>query len=539
MAGIAITLAGNFSKLDELKNKTQRTADSIKSAFGSNIGKAAFASLSVAAGAAFATVVAGMKSAIEAGGELSDMVARTGADGAKLFVMQRAFENAGIAASRVPDVLNKMQKALAGLNEEGGRVTDRVFRDLGLSVSQLQAMDPAAAFESISKALAAVENPAKRAALGMEIFGKSAGQLLVMMTDSNALDTAREQVGELADTLAANANQLDAVADSMGLFQVKVQQVGAEVAVALLPQLTQLSQLLNETDFSAVGGGIGILAENMVSFGEALSEVAKYAPLMIAMQKLIDVTIGNRSDEAARAKAMNDALIAADPDYMTTNTPVGKRRGASATGYVEQTPEERAAIEAEAAKEAAASEKAAKAAEKKAAAEAKMAAKKEESRAAAAEEYRLEKAIIDARIAGDAERLAALEREKKIREEMARLESAGFTAAEARKPAEAKVDAEAKAAEMEKRDEALRQAKEERSRQQEQLAGKVNDARSRLDALQYESSIGAISSMQRIGGGGGAVASGLDYARQAADLQREANSYLRQLIDLSRREVEV
>lgn len=536
MAGIAITLAGNFSKLDELKNKTQRTAASIKSAFGSNIGKAAFASLSVAAGAAFATVVAGMKSAIEAGGELSDMVARTGADGAKLFVLQRAFENAGMAASQVPAVLNKMQKALAGLNEEGDRVTERVFRDLGLSVSQLQSMDPADAFAEISRALSAVEDPAKRAALGMEIFGKSAGQLLVMMTDAKAIDTAREQVGDLADTLSENANQLDAVADSMGLFQVKVQQVGAEVAVALLPQLTELSQMLNETDFSAVGGAIGILAEKVVSFGEALSEVAKYAPLMIAMQKLADITIGVDLDEEdiKKAREMAETWAKNDPMHGKSRTEVAAEKEQAIAKDKETAAAVASAKESEKAK--AASEKAAKTAEQKAAAERKAAEEKEKARAAAAEEYRLEKAIIDARLAGDAERLAALEREKKIREEMARLESGGFTAAEARKPAEAKVDAEKQAADREQR---LQQAQDEKTRMQEQLAGKVNDARGRLDSLQYESSIGAISSMQRIGGGGGAVASGLDYARQAADLQREANGYLRQLIDISRREVEV
>lgn len=536
MAGIQINLGGNFSKLDELKSKSASAAKSIKSAFGSDIGKKAFAGLAIGATAAFATVVAGMKSAIDAGGELSDMMARTGAEGAKLFVMQRAFENAGLAASQVPTVLNKMQKALAGVNEEGDRVTTRVFNDLNLSLSELQSMDPAMAFRKISEAIANVDDPARRAAMAMEIFGKSAGELLVMMTDSRAFSTAEQQVGELAETLANNANELDYVADAMGLFQVKLQQVGAEVAVSLLPQLTQLSDWVNETDFSAVGGGIGVLAEKTVEWGTALSKVAEYLPMMIAFQKIADMTIGgDLSDEdKKKARAMADQWAANDPNNGKGQDEIAAEKSAAVEKT--QTIAEARAAAAEAKKATADAERSAAAAEKKAAADAKAAEEKARSRAAGAEEYRLEKAIIDARLAGDQVRLAALEREKKIREEIARLESAGFSKDEARKPATAKVDAEKKAAD---KDAARKQAQDEKSRLQETLAGKVNDSRGKLDDLQYQSSVGSISSMQRIGGGGGAVGSGLDYARQAADLQREANNYLRELIEVSRREVDV
>jgi hypothetical protein len=51
--------------------------------------------------------------------------------------------------------------------------------------------------------------------------------------------------------------------------------------------------------------------------------------------------------------------------------------------------------------------------------------------------------------------------------------------------------------------------------------------RQKLDGSQYQSSIGQVSDMQRIGGGGGVVASGIDYARQQADLQRQMVDLLR------------
>jgi colicin import membrane protein len=209
-----------------------------------------------------------------------------------------------------------------------------------------------------------------------------------------------------------------------------------------------------------------------------------------------------------------------------SRTEVAKQKldAQNADFWARKEAEKQEAIEKRAEKERAAAEKQAEADRKKAEAT-------KESRAAAAEEYRLENAILAARLKGDAARLAKLEREKAIREEIKRLESAGFTPAEARKPAEAKVDAEKKA---EAKDARAKAAMEEKRKAQKVLAGKVNESRDKLENLQYQSSVGAVSSMQRIGGGGGAVASGLDYARQQSDLQREANGYLRQLIEVSR-----
>jgi hypothetical protein len=219
-------------------------------AFGKKIASIGVGMAAALPAAAFAGVVASMKSAIDAGGKLSDMMARTGADGEKLFVMQRAFENAGIAGGKVPAVLNKMQKALAGVNEEGKRVQSRVFSDLGLNVMELQGMDAAAAFEKMAGAFAKIPDPAKRAALAMELFGRSGGELLVLMNDGKAFEVAAQQVGGLGKTLADNAEKLDKISDSMKTLGVKAQQVGAEIAVELLPALEGIADTLNAMDFS-------------------------------------------------------------------------------------------------------------------------------------------------------------------------------------------------------------------------------------------------------------------------------------------------
>jgi hypothetical protein len=299
-----------LSVKDKMTVGLKRASKSLN-AFGDkmlDIGKMA---VFAAPAAAVAGIVVSMKSAIDAGGKLSDMMAQTGADGEGLFVMQRAFENAGIAGDKVPGVLNKMQKALAGVNEEGQQVTSRVFSDLGLSIPELRNMDAGRAFRAISESIARIPDPAKRAALAMEIFGRSGGELLVLMNDGAAFAAAAEQVGGLGKTLSENANRLDAVSDSLTLLGTKAQQVGAEVAVALLPQLEDFSNKINETDLAVIGQAFGIIAVEVANMAEAMAMTVQQIP---GIQKLVDLVIPPNLSEADKARAASIASGWAETD---------------------------------------------------------------------------------------------------------------------------------------------------------------------------------------------------------------------------------
>ena len=494
MAGISITLAGNFAKLDELKSKAEKTASNIKSSFKKVADTAVFKGLAVGATAAFAGVTAAMAKAIQKGGELDDSMRRTGASGRNLVVLQKAFELAGVSGDKLPGTLNKMQKALAGVNDEG-EPTNKAFEKLGLSIEELQSLDPVAAFQKTAQAIAGLPNPSMRAAAAMEIFGKAGGELLSLMNDPAAFSQARDQVGSLADMLPGVAAEFGTAGDVLDQFKDKFEQLGTVAAIHLIPHLEAATELLTALDFGKMSWG------NLFS-----SELTP--------------------EDRERAKQKAEDWASDDPMHgkSRTETEAGKLKASNEDFWARKEQEKQDAI-------AKTAEKERLAAEKKAEAERKKAEAAAESRAAAAEEYRLENAILAARLKGDADRLAKLEREKAIREEIKKLESAGFTADEARKPAEAKVDAEKKATDAEA---ARKAAMDEKRKAQEVLAGKVNESREKLENLQYQSSVGAVSSMQRIGGGGGAVSSGLDYARQQSDLQREANGYLRQLIEVSR-----
>jgi hypothetical protein len=252
MAGVSVTLGGNFSKLDELDRKARSVSASIKKGFSERIGHRMFDGLLQVAG----SIPAAMKSALDAGGKLSDIMNASGAAGAGIVVMQRALSNAGVEADRTGKILTLTQKAIAGLNEENQSTGD-AFAVLGLEMSSLRAMDPVAAFQAIGKAINGISDPAQRTAAALRIFGKSGGELVTVFSDPNAFATAREQLGSLPETLAANATRFDDVSDAIGNAGTYMQQFATGAASVLLPVMERIVSASGEIDLTALGVQVG------------------------------------------------------------------------------------------------------------------------------------------------------------------------------------------------------------------------------------------------------------------------------------------
>ena len=248
--------------------------------------------------AAIAGVTLSLKSAIDAGGELKDMMNRTGADGEQLFIIGQAFKNAGLEAAGVGDAVNRMQRKLI----EG----EDAFSSLGLEVSDLKSMDPAMAFRKIAESIGKIQDPAARTAAAMEIFGKSGGKMLAVINDPEAFSQAQQQVGGLGKTLADNVGELDAFGDKLGALKLKGLELGAGLATGLLPELDKLLTKLGELDVAAAGSGI---AEMMTEAGYFLSELAKVTGVS-AVGKFIgeglvspDIGETQRAEAAAMARS--------------------------------------------------------------------------------------------------------------------------------------------------------------------------------------------------------------------------------------------
>jgi hypothetical protein len=86
--------------------------------------------------------------------------------------MSLVAEEAGVSAGSLTSQIAFMQRAIVELSR-GTASQTRAFGQLGLSIRDLQGLSPDQQFERIAVALSAVEDPAQKTALAMEVFGRS------------------------------------------------------------------------------------------------------------------------------------------------------------------------------------------------------------------------------------------------------------------------------------------------------------------------------------------------------------------------------
>ena len=150
---------------------------------------ASFISIRTAANA-FNGALSNVKALTDFGGRISDLAAQTGMSAENTLVLGQAFKNAGLTTELMGASVNRLQKALAGVDEDGSNVGE-AFRMLGVNAQRLKEIDPAQAMDEIGRAIAALPNDTDRAKAAMDLFGRSVSRLFALFKDSSAIDTAR------------------------------------------------------------------------------------------------------------------------------------------------------------------------------------------------------------------------------------------------------------------------------------------------------------------------------------------------------------
>ena len=217
--------------------------------------------------------VDGVMGAADYAGRMSDISARTGQSVQDVIVLGQAFRNAGMGQEMVGQSLNLLQKALTGVNEEG-QPTAGVFERLGLSIDGLRQMSAVDQMRAIGAAISGLKDPAAQSRAAMEMFGRSGGQMLAVLKDAGAFDTARQQVGALAENLGAAAADLDKFSDAAGSLDVKQMQFFAGFAAGVSGDLASAADAMNRMDFSGPGKALGEMAAGAAELAKNLAAAA-------------------------------------------------------------------------------------------------------------------------------------------------------------------------------------------------------------------------------------------------------------------------
>jgi hypothetical protein len=182
------------------------------------------------------------------GSDLVDMSQRTGVSVEALSELGFAAEQSGADMETLEAGLRKMQKVVVEA-AGGSKEAQAALGKLGLAVGDLKALTPDDMFKLIAEKLSKIENPALRAALAMDIFGKSGTKLLPLMIDgAEGIEKLQEKARKLGLTISTeDAAAAEEFGDTLDVLWKVVKRGVFSVGAALVPSLMELAQWIITT----------------------------------------------------------------------------------------------------------------------------------------------------------------------------------------------------------------------------------------------------------------------------------------------------
>jgi len=231
-------------------------------------------------GAVVAPMFASAMAFANVGSALNDMSKRTGVATEALSVLQFAAEQTGTDMGSVEGALKKMQKAIFAASDGSKEAADALAM-VGLTASDLAGLSADEQMGKIADGLMAIQDPGVRAAVAMQIFGKSGTAILPMLEGGAAgmaafADEAK-RLGLVMDS--ETAAKADALGDAVDSLKASMKMAFIQVGSAIAPILTELARNL-----AMISASVGVfIRDNQEMVVAAAGSAVKFTALGVAI----------------------------------------------------------------------------------------------------------------------------------------------------------------------------------------------------------------------------------------------------------------
>ena len=214
---------------------------------------------------AFATAI---KGSIDLADSLNDLAKKTGASVETLAGLQLAAAQSGTSLEAIANGSKKLAVSMVE--------NESVFKSLGINTK-----DQTEALIQLGDVFAGMDDPVKRSALAVKIFGKAGDEMLPMLMEGSAgIRKMIERGQELSPITTEMARQADKFNDSMAEFALRAKASSVSMAAELLPVLNETLDAFNEWNKSGgstveIGKGIAEVFKTIVVLGANVAYVFK------------------------------------------------------------------------------------------------------------------------------------------------------------------------------------------------------------------------------------------------------------------------
>lgn len=185
-----------------------------------------------------------------------DMAGRLGMSVEELTRLQYAFKLTGSEAEDVAPALKKFNANLSDAANDTGPAA-AALRALGLNAKQLKKDTPSEAIVKISDSFKQITNPADRARLAMDLFGKGGIQVLNSLDAGGAsLKKFMAESDALGNTVSGDMAEIAGAAnDAQDRMWAAFGGLGKSLSVAVAPAIISVTGAITEFSKSITSGG--------------------------------------------------------------------------------------------------------------------------------------------------------------------------------------------------------------------------------------------------------------------------------------------
>jgi len=250
--GTVATLAVNVIANTGGFNKGLDSASKKAKGFGARIGGAMKAAVSPAALAVTAIAAVGValmkvNQAMERLDEVAKKSKSLGISGQDLMGFQHAAELAGVSAGGFSTAMQKMQKGIGEAMGGTGLAKD-ALELMGIEVQSFGALNADEQFLKLADKIAAIQNPAERAAMATAVFGRAGADMLPMLLEGRdaiegQMDALKGLQGELSD---ADFKAIEDANDAWTKVGKAFDGIWNQLSVMLAPAFQWLAEVLTD-----------------------------------------------------------------------------------------------------------------------------------------------------------------------------------------------------------------------------------------------------------------------------------------------------
>lgn len=236
--------------IDKTTEKAEKSGSKVGSAFSSIAKGAAAMGTAVVAGASAVGTAAynAAMSTAEQADYIDKLSERTGINREELQRWKHAADQSGVSVDSFKNGIKKMSDVIDDANN-GSKTASTAISRLGLSLDDLNKMSTEEKFNTITAALADMEDGAERNALGNDLLGKSYTEMLPLLNaGSEGMSALKKEADDLGlvmseSTVKAGVVLGDTIANVKDAFGGLMNRIGA----AAIPLIQQFADMIIES----------------------------------------------------------------------------------------------------------------------------------------------------------------------------------------------------------------------------------------------------------------------------------------------------